>query len=141
MVDSEVSSHLKQLIETCDDAEGGFRSCAGHVDRMDLQVMMTQRAATWRRWACELRALPDSDASPLQASTLVDAALTVYSDMSLLAECERMEEAAVRRYRDVLEQDLPRVARAVLQRQLESIQRSRAHMRRVRAGTEQATVV
>jgi uncharacterized protein (TIGR02284 family) len=141
MAESTVSGLLKALIATCEDAECGFRACASNADRMDLQLMMTQRAATWRRWAGELRALPDSDARPdsgLQRSMLVDAALAGHGDMTLLARCERIEEAAVRRYRDTLEQDLPRVVCAVVQRQVECIQRSRACMRQLRASREHA---
>jgi hypothetical protein len=140
MQELDVSSQLKLLIETCDAAEGAFVSCASNANRMDLQLMMTQRAAAWRLWAAELRSLPDSPASVLHSTPLVDAGLQVYSDMNLLAECERVEEAAVRRYRDVLEQDLPPVARAVIQRHVDSIQRSRANMRSLRAGTEHASV-
>ena len=77
-------------------------------------------------------------ASGLQRSILVDAALTGHSDMTLLAGCERIEEVAVRRYRDTLEQDLPRVVCAVVQRQVECIQRSRACMHHLRAGSEHA---
>lgn len=137
MNDFHVSTQLTALIETCDAAECGFIGCASNANRMDLQLMMTQRASAWRRWAGELRSLPDSNANVLHSTLLVDAAQQVYSDMSLLAECERIEQAAVRRYRDVLEQDLPPVVRAVIQRQVDSIQRSRAHMRSLRAGTDQ----
>jgi uncharacterized protein (TIGR02284 family) len=140
MPDSDVGSQLRALIETCENVECCFRHCASNADRMDFQLMMTQRAATWRRWAGELRSLPDSNASVFRSSMLEDAALTLYSDMTLLAQCERTEEAAMRRYRDAIEQDLPRIVRAVLHRQLEDIQRSRANMRRLRAGTEHAAV-
>lgn len=128
------------LIETCEDGEYGFRSCAGLADRVDLQVLFTQRAQDCRRSADELRALggespqdaPAQSGGSHRGWVAVKGLLSGYSDLALLAECERGEEMTMQRYRSALEQDLPIVLRMVALRHRECAQRNRVHLRRLR---------
>ena len=46
--------------------------------------------------------------------------MTNVSDASLLARCERFELSALQRYQQALELDLPRIARAVVQRHIDA---------------------
>ena len=47
--------------------------------------------------------------------------MTNVSDASLLARCERFELSALHRSQQALELDLPRIARAVVQRHIDAI--------------------
>ncbi len=136
--ESEITDCVTALIDICENAEGDFLAWAGNADRMDLQLMMTRRAATWHRWAAELKALClDSTVACVAQRSAGDAKalLTVDSDLALLTHCERGEETALKHYRDALDQEVPRVVRAVLQRHVDGIWHSRAHLRSLRAVT------
>ena len=55
--------------------------------------------------------------------------MTNVSNASLLARCERFELSALQRYQQALELDLPRIARAVVQRHIDAIRASRTELR------------
>ena len=135
--DADVTDCLNELIEHCRYSGDALRRFACHADLMALQLLMSQRATAWRRCEIELRALHiDGPNAPDCHSRRewVDAqtSLSGCSDSALLAECERCEDLALRRYRDALEQDLPRVLRAVAQRHADGILSNRARMRHLR---------
>jgi uncharacterized protein (TIGR02284 family) len=140
--DTELIDCLNMLIDTCRDSERGFRSCAAQAHAMSLQLLLTLRADSLRRAAAELKALlGDHRSDPSRGQPLPargwwaeKATLTGYSDVALLAECERGEDVGLRRCRYVLDQDvLPRVARAVVRRHCDDSARHRAHIRTLRA--------
>jgi uncharacterized protein (TIGR02284 family) len=142
--DTELTDGLTLLIDTCHDSEQGFRSCAAQAHAMSLQLLLTLRADALRRAAAELKALlghGHGDANPSRRPTAPargwwadKATLAGYSDVALLAECERGEDIGLRRCRYVLDQDvLPRIARAVVQRHCDDSTRHRAHIRNLRA--------
>lgn len=126
---------VRGLVDACEDTACTIRCCARNADHMNLQVIMTQRAATWHRWAGELQTLCTGPAVPRspQRSEMASTMLCLDSDLALLSQCERGELIALQHYRDVLELELPRVTRAVLQRHVDGIQASRALMRRLHA--------
>lgn len=135
--ESELDDVVRTLIDTCEVTACGIRRCAGNADHMALQLIMTQRAGTWHRWAGELQTLCSIPAVPRATQRSEVAAvmmLSVDSDLALLSECERGEQRALQQYRNALEFDVPRVARAVLQRHVDGIQASRAQMRSLHAG-------
>jgi uncharacterized protein (TIGR02284 family) len=132
---------LAALIDTCDEAAAVQVRCAGGAERMDLQLLLTQRAAAWRRWAGELRALRNSGGTPRVSPPhrgSADAASPNDGDQALLEACERLESIALQRYRDALDEEVPRVVRAVLLRHVEGIRNSRAQMRWLHVGAAQA---
>ncbi len=137
MNESELDGMVRTLIDTCEDTACGLRRCAGNADDMNLQLIMTQRAATWHRWAGELQTLctgPDVPRAPQRSDMAATAMLSVDSDLALLSQCERGEQIALQHYREALDLELPRVARAVLQRHVDGIHASRAQMRSLHVG-------
>jgi uncharacterized protein (TIGR02284 family) len=131
----EVVDRLNDLIETCKDGEYGFRACAEHTKSEELRSMLTQRAAECEQGARELQALvvqcggkADSSGTATGAMhrgwVAVRGTLSGYSDQAMLDECERGEDAAVARYRDVLEEDLPPQVKNVVERQYLGVKRN-----------------
>jgi uncharacterized protein (TIGR02284 family) len=144
MIDTELIDCLTMLIDTYRDSEQGFRSCATQAHAMGLQLLLTLRADALRRATAELKVLVGIDrndpspgrghVSPSLGWWADKATLAGYSDVALLAECERGEDIGLRRCRYVLDQDLlPRVARAVVRRHCDDTARHRAHIRSLRA--------
>jgi hypothetical protein len=128
MNESDIANGLSALVETCIDGEQVFCRCASDADDMALQLTLTRRAATWHRCTGELRALCSPDALTCRLDT--DSPMqTSGSDASLLAHCERFEQSALQRYLQLLELDLPRIDRAVLQRHVDGIRVSRTQLR------------
>lgn len=126
-----VDAHLTALIAMGEETAHALTRDAANADRMALQLLMTRRAATWQRCAAELRAmhLGDGVAHALPPARTLAFVLCDDSDPALLAECERRESSALKRYRDALEENLPPVVRAVLWRHVEGIRHSMAQMR------------
>jgi uncharacterized protein (TIGR02284 family) len=131
MIGLSIDAHLKALIEHCEDTARAMTNDAANADRMALQLLMTQRATCWHRWAAELSVLHlgVGVASRLPPSRAAAFKVSDVSDQALLAECERRESSALKLYRDALEEDVPAVVRAVLWRHVEGIQNSMAQMR------------
>ncbi len=125
------------LADHCEDTARSMTDCAVRADHMALQFLLTRRAAAWHRWAGELAALRSGaarggSATPTSNPSAVD---DDAGDAALLAACEQRESRALRLYRDALDEDLPRILRAVLLRHVEGLHDSRAQMRRLEAET------
>ena len=54
------------------------------------------------------------------------------SDLAMLEECERGEDAALARYRKALQLQLPADLRAVIERQAEGVQRNHDQIKQLR---------
>jgi uncharacterized protein (TIGR02284 family) len=132
----DVVDTLNDLIETCKDGEYGFRECADRTKTAQLKQTLNARAEECARGASELQALvlqfggtPDSDGSATgslhRGWVAVRNAVTSDSDLRMLEECERGEDAAEARYRKALKDEgLPASVRAVVERQLEGVRRN-----------------
>jgi uncharacterized protein (TIGR02284 family) len=130
---------LDALIRACRDGERDCTRHAAQAQSMRLQWQLTQRAQCLRKAGAELQALrvryagaalpQHGAADSLPRDTDGDVA----SDEALLVECERAEDAALQRYRSVLDEDLPIVVRAVAQRHCDATQSQRAQLRSLRA--------
>ncbi|MBI5271218.1 MAG: PA2169 family four-helix-bundle protein [Burkholderiales bacterium] len=141
--DRNTLSTLNKLIETCKDGEYGFQSCAEHVNSAELRSLFTARASDCRQAATELQALvrqhggePEDSGSATGAMhrgwVAVKGTLAGYSDLAMLEECERGEDAALERYREALEEDLPPQVRMVVERQFEGVKRNHMQVRTLR---------
>lgn len=134
---------LNNLIETCKDGEYGFLSCAEHVKSPELRQSFSTRASECRDAARELQALvrlhggeAEDEGSTTGALhrgwVAVRGTLTGYSDVGMLEECERGEDAALARYRKALKEALPADVLLVVERQQAGVQRNHDQIKRLR---------
>lgn len=124
---------VNDLIKNSLDGEYGFRACAEHARQPELRALFERRAQDCARGAAELQqqvtllgAEPDTSGSASAAIhrgwVAVKASLAGYTDLALLAECERGEDVALARYRKVLkDKHLSPTLRDVVQRQADGV--------------------
>lgn len=139
----EVIETLNDLLESCRDGEYGFKECAEHVKAQDIKTLLTRHADECRSAGLELvthiRQLggePDEGGTASGAMhrgwVAVRGALSGYTDLAMLDECERGEDAALARYRNALKEDLPSDIRAVVERQAQGAQRNHDQIKALR---------
>lgn len=139
----DVVDTLNTLIETCKDGEHGFTASAEHVRSASVRQILATRALECREAALELQQLvrqyggkAEDEGSVTGAMhrgwVSVKGSLAGYSDVAMLEECERGEDAALARYRKALQQDLPADTLLVVQRQMNGVQRNHEQIRRLR---------
>lgn len=140
---SQTIDTLNDLIENCKDGEYGFRSTAEHARTESLKQILLNRADDCQRAAQELQTLvAQLGGEQADSGTALGAAhrgwvavkgtLAGYSDLNMLEEAERGEDAALERYRLALEEDLPPDVRTVVQRQYEGTKRNHVQIRELR---------
>jgi uncharacterized protein (TIGR02284 family) len=144
MDDSEVVGVLNDLIETCKDGEYGFAKCAERVNTAALKDLMLKRSAGCRSAARELQSLVvRHGGEPAERGSVLGAlhrgwvsmadVLSANADHSVLAECERGEDAALARYRHALASPgLPLGVREVIERQCDGVQANHDRIRQLR---------
>lgn len=143
MTHDDIIDTLNDLIETSKDGEYGFRSCAEHAKSSALRQRLGNRAENCRLAAVELqqlvneqggRAEQDGSASGAvhRGWVAVRSALSGYTDVALLEECERGEDVAMARYREALRKDLPPAVKTVVERQYEGVKRNHSEVRMLR---------
>lgn len=139
----DVIETVNDLIENCKDGEYGFKRCGERVERSDLKQVMNQRADDCQRAASELQTLvsqlggtPETTGTALGAMhrgwVSVRDAVSGDSDLAVLEECERGEDAALERYRSALEEALPPHVRSLVERQYEGVKRNHQQIRSLR---------
>lgn len=143
MDNQDIIDTLNKLVETSKDGEYGFQNSAEHVKSASLRDLFTRRAADCRQAANELQMMvraiggtPEKDGTAVGAVhrgwVAVRGTLSGYTDLAMLEECERGEDAALGRYRKALEKDLPADVRALIQRQQDGAQRNHDQIRTLR---------
>jgi len=143
MDNKDIVDALNVLLETSKDGEYGFRTSAEHVRSADLRTAFNRHAEECRRAAAELRTLIAQNGGTADDGGTVSGAmhrgwvavkgtLAGYSDLAMLEECERGEDAALERYRSVLAKDLPASVRPLVERQYEGVKRNHAEVRTLR---------
>lgn len=143
MDNQDIIDTLNKLIENCKDGEYGFQACAEHVHSTELRQTFATRAAECRQSAGELQTLvrtlggkAEDDGTAAGAVhrgwVSVKGKLAGFSDVAMLEECERGEDAALGRYRKALEKDLPADVRSLVQRQCDGAQRTHDQIRALR---------
>lgn len=142
----DVIAALQDLVEVCKDGEHGFRESAGQVSRPDLQTLFRQRAEDCQRAAEELNhhitrlgGAVETGGSAMGAVhrgwVSVRSALRTLDDHAVLQECERGEDNALARYRKALGKPLPAEVKAVVEGQLQGVQRNHGQIRMLRDST------
>lgn len=139
----DVIETVNDLIETCKDGEYGFRRCAERVEAPGLKQVLGRRADECQKAATELQTIisqlggtAETGGSALGAIhrgwVSVRDALSGQSDLAVLEECERGEDAALDRYRSALEDALPPHVRNIVERQYEGVKRNHDQVRTLR---------
>jgi uncharacterized protein (TIGR02284 family) len=139
----DVIGVLNDLIETSHDGEYGFRECAEHVKSQDIKTLLSRRSDDCRTAVVELQALVRQCGGEADEGGSVSGAmhrgwvsvrgtLSGYSDLAMLDECERGEDAALARYRKALKENLPASVKAVVERQAQGVQRNHDQIKALR---------
>ncbi|MBA1272328.1 PA2169 family four-helix-bundle protein [Stutzerimonas azotifigens] len=150
MDNKETISVLNDLIETSKDGEKGFRECAEDLKSPQLKTTMTQRAQDCASAVAELQQLVRSLGGDPETSTSMSgdmhrrwvdlkSMLTGKDDEAILNECERGEDVALKSYRKALEKDLPPDVRAVVEKQLQGVQRNHDQVKALRDAARAAS--
>jgi len=117
----EVISVLNDLIETCKDAEKGFRTAAEGVAKAgdtELRTLLNAHAQQRARFAADLQSeVLHLGGDPSKSGHVsgsfhrgwmnVKAAISANSEASIIEECESGERAAMKNYEDALKKALP----------------------------------
>lgn len=140
----EVIDTLNSLLESSRDGEFGFTECAEHVKAQDIKTLLLRHADECRGAAAELAGqIRQLGGEPDEGGTTsgalhrgwvsVRGTLSGYTDLAMLQECERGEDAALARYRKALkEEDLPSGIRAMIERQAQGAQRNHDQLKAMR---------
>ena len=150
MDNDDVISVLNNLIETCEDGVKGFRDAAEAIGNPRAKEVFHTRIEYIERAESDLKAAvrrlggdPEDRGSATGAIHRgwlnLKAAVTGKDDEAIVAECERGENAAVERYEDALEKDLPADIRLLVDKQYRGTLQNRDRIRElhqnIRAGT------
>ncbi|QYM78017.1 PA2169 family four-helix-bundle protein [Horticoccus luteus] len=143
-------SILNDLVETCNDGHHGFRTAGEDAEDQELRNLFEQFAAERQRFTGELqnriRSLGgDPDQHGSVSGTLhrgwidIKSAIASNEPHSVLAECERGEDAALKAYREALKKDLDLATRDIVSRQLTAIQAAHDRVKQLRDSSKYAT--
>ena len=136
-------SVLNDLIETSKDGEQGFLKAAEDATDPELKTLFASRADGCARAVRELQervvqlgGKPEHHGSVSGALHRgwvdVKSALSTRDNHAILAECERGEDVAKKRYRDALDKDLPADIRAVVELQFQGVIQNHDRVRDLR---------
>jgi uncharacterized protein (TIGR02284 family) len=143
MSNDKAVSVLKDLIETCKDGQHGFRTAAEDAKDAELARVFTEFSSQRTTFIGELqdrvRSLGGNpDESGSVSGSLHRGWIDLKSAMSsnephaVLAECERGEDAAVKSYREALEENLDPITRGIVSRQYASVQAAHDRVKQLR---------
>ncbi|MGJ7493583.1 ferritin-like domain-containing protein [Variovorax sp. RT4R15] len=142
--DEQTLGVLNDLLENARDGEYGFRACAQQVENAQLKQVFNDRAIECRRAADELiQWITRRGGAPADGGSATGAlhrgwvnlkgAVGANSEVSMLEECERGEDAALARYRKALKSDsLPADVRSLIERQMLGAQRNHDQIKALR---------
>lgn len=139
----DVLEALDDLLKTCRDGEKGFQEAAEHTRTATLAQVLRERARTCAQGAEELAGVIARLGGEVNDRGSATGALHrgwvsargsvgALSDLDMLEECERGEDAALGRYRKALQQPLPDDIRALVQRQMDGAQRNHDQIKQLR---------
>jgi uncharacterized protein (TIGR02284 family) len=140
----EIISTINCLIETLKDGQNGFKQAAEAVKDTNLKSLFSEYSLQRAKFAGELQAearqLGESDpeesgstsAAMHRAWINIKSAVTSGDDHSILAECERGEDSAVKEYKEALDEDLSSPIRALVSRQYSEVKSAHDRVRQLR---------
>ena len=134
------ASTLNRLIRAGINGENGFRSAAGGVSDANLQRLFESYSQQWAEFAAELQEelgryatgpaeSGHAGAAPHRSLMDVQASVTGKDDGTIISECERGEDAAVKTYETALSSPLPSELRSIVERQLVRIKEAHDQIR------------
>lgn len=143
MDNDKVISILNGLIETCRDGQEGFKEAADNATSPELKNFFRDVSRERARFVGELqqevRTLGgDPEKSGSTAGALhrvwidVKGTLTGKDDGSILNECERGEDSAVKTFEDALKEGLPATCRSTVQLQFSEIKLAHDRVKQMR---------
>lgn len=143
MTNEKTLDVLRDLIETCKDGQNGFRTAAEDAKDPELARVLTEFSAQRTTFIGELqdrvRSLGgDPDKSGSVSASLhrgwidLKTAMTSNEPHAVLAECERGEDAAVKAYREALNENLDAITRGLVSRQYAAIQAAHDRIKQLR---------
>lgn len=143
MTNEKTLSALNDLIEICKDGQHGFRTAAEDAKDADLARIFTEFSTQRTSFIAELqdrvRSLGgDPEKSGSVSGSLhrgwidMKAAISSHEPHAVLAECERGEDAAVKAYREALDENLDPISRGIISRQYASIQAAHDRIKQLR---------
>jgi uncharacterized protein (TIGR02284 family) len=135
-----VASTLNQLIRTCIDGENGFRSAASDVSDPNLKRLFESYSQQRAEFAAELQEELSRNAHEPAESGHASAALhrgamnlkaavTGKDEGSIISECERGEDVALKAYEAALNSLLPDDLRSIVERQFLRIKEAHDQVR------------
>ncbi len=139
----DVIDVLNTLIEVSKDGEFGFTTCAEYARSPALRTLLRRHADDCSQAARELQmAVQRHGGQPLADGSVSGSLhrgwvaartlLSGYRDETILEECERGEDLALRQYADAIANPLPADVHALLQRHLVGVSRTHDQIRRLR---------
>ena len=141
----EIISTINSLIETLKDGQEGFKQAAEAVKDSNLKSLFNEYSMQRSRFAGELQAEavqlgepdPETSSSPSgamhRAWINIKSAVTSGDDHSILAECERGEDSAVKEYQEAIEDsDLSSPIREIVRRQYSEVKSAHDRIRQLR---------
>jgi uncharacterized protein (TIGR02284 family) len=144
MTDCSERAVLNHLIETCKDAERGYRHVAQHATNPDVRSLFLDIASQRGGFASDL--LPHAqrlggarDAEGTAAAALhrtwidLRSALTRDDQVAVVQEAERGEHFSIGVYKDALEGMLPPTVRDVIESQYAELRRTGERLRELEA--------
>jgi uncharacterized protein (TIGR02284 family) len=148
-ISHEITSVLNHLIEVCRDGQRGFESAAKAIKEPVLRAELNQYSMQRADFAEELKAaaesqgeLADDGGSVMGALHLgwtnLKAALVSNDRYTILAECERGEDAALKAYRDAFESDLPESVETIIESQFQQVRRVHDRIKELRDASRPA---
>ena len=143
MENNELMTTLNTLIETSRDGDKGFTACADDVNDAALRAYFKRCATRCRESVQTLdRIVKHYGGTPEQVGSMAGSINRAWlnlrpatgskSDLAVLEECERAEDAALTAYRRALEQDLPADVRPVIKAQCDGAQQNHDRVRAMR---------
>lgn len=136
----ELIKHLNGLLEKNNDAVRGFKEAAGEVKNPSLKTFLERNAGTRQSFVQDLKQEVRSLGGNPEDDTSVAAdvhrgwinfktALSGNNDESVLEECIRGEEAALKEYDNVMKDyDIPQGLRSKMQNQRDQIQQAHTEL-------------
>jgi uncharacterized protein (TIGR02284 family) len=142
----EVIAAMNDLIETCKDAEQGFRNAAESVRKdgdPELRTLLNAHAQQRARFAAELQnEVLHRGGDPAKAGHVsagfqrgwmnLNLAMTGNSDASIIEECESSEQSAMRNYEAVLKTSLPSDLFSIVEDQYAEIKHAHTRLKGLR---------
>ena len=139
----DVVSALNDLIETCKDAERGFRTAAESTRKdmnPELRTLLNAHAQQRARFAAELQnEVLHRGGDPAKSGHVsagfqrgwmnLNLALAGNSEASIIVECESSEQSAMRNYEAVLKTSLPSDLFAIVEDQYAKIKEAHKRLR------------